>query len=263
MVKMKTLAKNSSIAPYVKDIYFIENADRRSFTQLPFYADGFPGMVYSKSEKGFLLHPRNKKVSNFYVYGQTITPISLAVKGSFQLLVFKLYPFAVRLLLGIDPKELNDDCYDLHKMKSIDTSEIVPTINAEIAIDKKVTIISDYLLQLVAIASKNADARIKLATNLIIKSKGQLKIKDVRDQLFITERTFERHFFKEIGVTPKQFSKIIQFSTSLDQITEADYYTLTEISYDAGFADQSHFIRTFKKFTGKTPKEFQTQRPTS
>ncbi|WP_350289116.1 AraC family transcriptional regulator [uncultured Croceitalea sp.] len=25
------------------------------------------------------------------------------------------------------------------------------------------------------------------------------------------------------------------------------------------FSDQSHFTRTFKKFTGKTPKEYQNQ----
>ena len=256
---MKILEKNNSIEPYVKDIYFIENNDENAFIQLPFYADGFPGIVYSKSKNTFHLQPRNKIVSNFYLYGQTIDPISLDVNGSFKLIVFKLYPFAVRLLLGINPKQLNDDCFDLHNIESINTAETVHTLNQEIDIDISVQIMSDYLLTLVEFASRNSDSRIKLATNLIINSKGLLSIKDVREQLFITERTFERHFFKEIGVTPKQFSKIIQFSTSRNQIKEDDYYNLTEISYDNGFSDQSHFIRTFKKFTGKTPKAYQKQ----
>ena len=73
------------------------------------------------------------------------------------------------------------------------------------------------------------------------------------------ERTLERQFLKEIGVTPKQFAKMIQFSSSLKQMTDEDYVNLTDISYDSGFADQSHFIRSFKRYTGKTPKEFQKQ----
>ena len=256
---MIKLAKNKRINPYVKDIYYMENKDEKAFVQLPFYADGFPGIVYSKSENTFHLQPRNKTLSSFYLYGQTIDPMSLDVKGSFELIVFKLYPFAVKLLLAINPKELNDDCYNLNKIERVNTSETVNALDNEIDIDKKVQLMSDYILRLVEVASRDSDSRIKLATNLIINSKGKLSIKVVRDQLFITERTFERNFFKEISVTPKQFSKIIQFSTSLNQISEDDYYNLTEISYDNGFSDQSHFIRTFKKFTGKTPKEYQKQ----
>jgi AraC family transcriptional regulator len=33
---------------------------------------------------------------------------------------------------------------------------------------------------------------------------------------------------------------------------------LAEIALDAGFADQSHLTRTFKRFTGKTPGEYRT-----
>ena len=75
--------------------------------------------------------------------------------------------------------------------------------------------------------------------------------------MHITERTFERQFVAQVGVTPKQFAKIIQFQFSLNQLSEEDCSRLTDVVFDNGFADQSHFIRTFKKFTGKTPIEFQ------
>ena len=122
-----------------------------------------------------------------------------------------------------------------------------------------VEILADYFNELLQNASINPDYRIKLVTNLILKANGAISIKEVRDKLCVTERTLERHFLKEIGVTPKQFAKIIQFSSSMNQITETDYYNLTEIGNVNGFADQSHFIRSFKRYTGKTPKEFQQQ----
>ena len=122
-----------------------------------------------------------------------------------------------------------------------------------------VEILADYFNALLKNASVNLDHSIQLATNLILKSGGILPIKEVRSRLYVAERTFERQFKKEIGVTPKQFAKIIQFSSSLNQITDEAYVRLTEVSYNNGYADQSHFIRTFKRYTGQTPKEFQKQ----
>lgn len=90
----------------------------------------------------------------------------------------------------------------------------------------------------------------------ILNANGAISIKKLREKLCVTERTLERHFQKEIGVTAKQFAKIIQFRSAMNQMTEKDYISLTEIGYDSGFADQSHFIRSFKKYTGKSPKKF-------
>ena len=198
-------------------------------------------------------------MSDFYLYGQTIKPISLDTKGAFKLVGIRLYPFAVRILLGIDPKVLNDDCFDLKLIENVDTQSRLKNLQQTDKASDIVDILADYFNELLQNASINPDYRIKLAINLILKTNGIISIKEVRDRLYITERTLERHFLKEIGVTPKQFAKIIQFSSSLKQMTETDYYNLTEIGYDTGFADQSHFIRSFKRYTGKTPKEFQKQ----
>jgi AraC-like DNA-binding protein len=34
------------------------------------------------------------------------------------------------------------------------------------------------------------------------------------------------------------------------------FNNLTDIAYDNGFADQSHFIRSFKEFTQITPNDY-------
>ena len=250
---MTNLVKDRRIAPFVKEILLLES-DSSSQHNLPFYADGYPGIMYSETEDGVRLLPANKTLPNFFLYGQTIEPIELQIKGTYKLIIFQLYPFATRLLLGIDPKKINDECYDLVQVKNIDTTKTVSLIEPENT-EKQIKIISNYILELVKNSSLNPDNSIKLAVSTIINTKGILPIKELRKQLFITERTFERRFAKEVGVTPKQFAKIIQFNFSLNQIKESDYTSLTNVAYENGFADQSHFIRTFKKYTGATPKE--------
>lgn len=256
---MAQLPIHKSLDPFVVEIFHYESDELNAKHVLPFYADGFPGIIYSRSTNPFFIQPRNKELSDFYLYGQTIKPISLDVIGAYDLYVIRLYPFAVRILLGIDPKVLNDDCYNLILVENVDTQSTLDKLrDTEDRIDI-VEILADYFNDLLHNASINPDFRIKLAINLILKSNGAIRIKEVRDKLYVSERTLERHFLKEIGVTTKQFAKIIQFSSSLDQINETDYENLTEIGYDNGFADQSHFIRSFKRYTGKTPKEYQKQ----
>jgi len=250
---MTILEKDNRVSPFIKEIVLLEN-DSCSQHKLPFYADGYPGIMYSETNNGVRLLPVNKILPNFFLYGQTIEPIELQIEGKYKLIVFQLYPFATRLLLGIDPKDINDECYDLSQVEGVETEKIVSSVKAENTY-KQVQLISNYILELVKNSSINPDNSIKLAVSTIINTKGIIQIKELRDQLFITERTFERRFTKDIGVTPKQFAKIVQFNFSLNQIQESDYTKLTNVAYENGFADQSHFIRTFKKYTGATPKE--------
>ena len=95
------------------------------------------------------------------------------------------------------------------------------------------------------------DLTIRHAILLILDKQGQISNMQLCQNLHITERTLERRFLSQVGISPKQFSQIIQFQQSLEQLTLKEFANLTEVVYTNGFADQSHFIRVFKAFTGK------------
>lgn len=245
--------------PFVKEIIYLESDDVATEHALPFYADGFAGIVFSKSKNPFSIQPQNKILPELYLYGQTIIPMQLKVKGAFQIYAIRLFPFAVRTLLGVNSRTLNDDCYDLLNIEDIDTVGFIQKMQIATTHLEVVEILSGYFEILLQNAAQNPDNRIILATNLILKTNGNIKVKEIRERLHISERTLERQFKREIGVAPTHFAQIIQFHSSIKMLSEKDYINLTDISYKSGYTDQSHFIRSFKKYTGKTPKEFQKQ----
>ena len=68
--------------------------------------------------------------------------------------------------------------------------------------------------------------------------------------------SFLRKFKRTWGITPHQFkiqNKVRLAQNLLLQPTES----LTHITYDNDFYDQSHFIHTFKKWLNLTPKKYQ------
>ena len=123
-------------------------------------------------------------------------------------------------------------------------------------VQQKINAITELLLSFFEKKKQNLDYKIKQAIESIIQTKGQENISLIAEKLKLNIRTFERRFLNETGLKPKQFAKIIQFQASLEQLTVEDFTKLTDIVYQNGFSDQSHFIRVFKAFTGKTPKAF-------
>ena len=244
---------DEDLAPYVNCIMSGKNSNFNSHINIPLYADGYPGIMFQQSEKDFYLLPKKKKLSELFLYGQTLDPISLDVKGPHNYLVVQLYPFASKYLLNIDPKLLNDECFDLLQIKYIDTKNYQTQLRKSGSLIEQIEIISNLMRELITSNKVNENDNIQKAITRILNSKGQIKIKELLKELPLTERTLERNFKTYVGLSPKQFSKIIQFQSSLNQLTESKFQKLTDIGFDSGFTDQSHFIRTFKSYTGQTP----------
>lgn len=68
--------------------------------------------------------------------------------------------------------------------------------------------------------------------------------------------TISKYFAKYHGSTPSDYQRQIRLIRAVDMI-RSNQYSLTEITFLCGFADQSHFIRSFKLFMGFLPKQFQ------
>lgn len=224
--------------------------------KLPLYADGYPGIMFQQSKNGFYLLPKNKQLSELFLYGQTLEPVSLETQGPYKFMVFQLYPFASKYLLGIDPRKLNDECYDLLNITNIDISHYHQKLIATDKLNQQIEIISDIVGELIKKNQVPPDDRIQQVIKQIIETEGRAKVKDLRNEVFLTERTLERNFLKQTGLTPKQFAKIIQFQTSLNKLTQPNFEKLTHVGLDSGFTDQSHFIRVFKQYTGQTPSYY-------
>lgn len=245
---MKELEVAAQYKTLVKGIFFLEG-NRNEQTSLPIYADGYPGIVISTTEFPFIMKPKNKKLSDFYLYGQTLKPIEMITQGKFSMLIFKLQPFAVYHLFGVSPGELNDDCYDLTKF--------IDKVPASIEEQATINFIYEFLESKLEEAAGDLNASILMATSIIVESKGDISINEVAQKVFLTERTFERQFSRQTGLGPKKFADIVKFNFSIGKVAGKENQSLTEIGYESGYADQSHFIRSFKKFVGTTPREFQ------
>lgn len=70
----------------------------------------------------------------------------------------------------------------------------------------------------------------------------------------LSKKQFERLFNSLVGINPKEYTLIVRFQKALELMqNHSDEITQVQIAYLSGYADQSHFIREFKKISGYTP----------
>ena len=255
-MNFQSIAPGKSTSLFVKNIWVFESTGNQELTNLPFFADGYPGLMFHQSGGGLTVKPHNKVMPEIFIYGQTIKPIELEISGSYTIIIFQLYPFVLKTFFHLIPKSINDDCYYLQDEKGLNIADLAGKLLSSTTIEMKIEILSGLLLFYFEKKKQDLDLKIRQAIDFIMHNKGQDSIQSIAGKLNLAIRTFERRFLNETGLAPKQFAKIIQFQASLKQLTVKDYNRLTDIVYENGFSDQSHFIRVFKAFTGKTPKAF-------
>lgn len=117
---------------------------------------------------------------------------------------------------------------------------------------QKISTIENFLLSL--FRNNRSNNLIKAAVQKIVLSNGTMKIEELASILNISLDAFEKQFRKIAGTSPKKFSSIVRLTSLITK--KCNNHSLSEIAYDYGYFDQSHFTKDFKMFTGKTPLDY-------
>ena len=83
----------------------------------------------------------------------------------------------------------------------------------------------------------------------------KLTLKELSAAAGVHPVTISKNFPKHFSCSLGEYMRRVKVEKSVRLIRQK-HATLTEIALRCGFADQSHFIRTFKAATGFLPKEF-------
>ncbi|WP_292008587.1 AraC family transcriptional regulator [Chryseobacterium sp.] len=87
---------------------------------------------------------------------------------------------------------------------------------------------------------------------------GQIQIKDLAIQFQVSERTIRSHFNKHIGCSPKEYIRLVKIRQIAFQMKHSND-SLSNITYENEYFDQSHFIHEIKNITGKSPGELKKE----
>ena len=86
---------------------------------------------------------------------------------------------------------------------------------------------------------------------------GAVSIGQLRDRTGWSKTRLSSIFAEEVGVSPKQYARVMRFSRALKLVHREDS-PLADIAAASGYYDQPHLNAEFRELSGLTPTEFQS-----
>lgn len=93
------------------------------------------------------------------------------------------------------------------------------------------------------------------ALQAINQTKGRISILELTKAVCVTEKTLQRHFLNDVGLTPKLFTRVHKFNEVIWHYNTHKNITGSDI-IQLGYFDQAHFIKDFKTFSGSSPRNY-------
>ncbi|MGE6356809.1 AraC family transcriptional regulator [Flavobacterium sp. NPDC079362] len=247
------------LAPYIKHYLFLDNA-ATDIQKLRLFSDGNTGIVFSLKSKlisGFSDYNVKDYLPDSFLYGQLNGFKDIYSDNAIKLIIVVLQPNGIHQLLGIPANEFQDSIIDIDNVFGQKGLDLQEKLSEEINNQARIEFLNHFFRNLIAKKPQSDQKIIKSSLDFIIAHKGYFSLKQLVDYTGYTERHLERKFKECVGLNPKKFGNVIRLHHFLKLLKDkSEDTTLTTICYDAGFSDQSHLIKEFRKHTGISPREY-------
>lgn len=247
-------APSARLRKYIKCYYYVENDDDLSMSDT-YFADGCVEAVFSI---GWDFYKDGVKEDWAKIIGQIIKPRSLKIVGNGQSFGIWFYPHTFSFFSNIKLFELNDRVLSWDLLFPASIAELVANCLYEKQFARLVKGMDDFLLtRLSPYHEKPTDRLTEQSIQYLYQNRASSSLDDLASRLRVSQRYLQKLFITKIGVSQKQFIRILRFQDILHKLSDRQSSSLTNLAYENSFYDQSHFIREFKTFTGLRPSEFE------
>ena len=252
---------SDALRDYVKCYYVFEAGDRQIIHDHAF-ATGCVEVMFNLDGSQWETQVNGNYIQTARVelWGQIVRPLPIRLQGKSSMFGIRFHPFGAALLLNHDVSLFNDQIVDLDTVVGSSVSELYRQLQDAPHIARRIELVEAFLGKRLERYPKKKDKirLVKLVMNELTRDDFFDNIDNVASRYGITSRYLQKIFLQHTGLTPKLFTRINRFQKSLVWAGKGDQ-SLTSVAYQSGYFDQSHFIREFRTFTGRTPSKFDAE----
>lgn len=239
-------APDPKLAPYVRTVLMVEGGKSFEGSKVPLFTNGMAALLFRSTAESIL---------ELALYGKSTPADRWEVKKGACNIAFFFKPFSLAPMFNLDAINLKATSIDLRRWNAHKANALWISLAGAKTLDQKIEELEHLLLIQLKEQGEVCEI-IQRATERLMSDTGTEALSSLLKELGLQERTLQRIFKKHVGVTPNQFRRICQFQFSFTRVRGGRFDHLTDVAFDSGFADQSHFIRTFKEFTKMRPLEY-------
>lgn len=98
--------------------------------------------------------------------------------------------------------------------------------------------------------------RFDAALRHLVETHGAATVQETAQAAGVSPRHADRLFGTYLGIAPKTVGRVLRFQRGLRWLMRDPGCALAEVAAEAGYFDQAHFVRDFKRMTGGVPRGY-------
>ncbi len=118
--------------------------------------------------------------------------------------------------------------------------------------EQRIAWVEDFLLA--RAGDVRPDPLVAAAVTMIERRQAMVRIAEIARRIGLSQSALERRFRRLVGASPRRFTSLVRLRHAVR--LHEDGADLTTVAHAAGYSDQPHFTRDFKRFTGLAPGAF-------
>lgn len=184
----------------------------------------------------------------------TFRRAELVLQGRFDVFTIHFQASGFYQLFRVPVADLADRAYDAESVIGAVVSEIGERLAEAPSFQDRIRVATGFLLRYRQ-AGQSPDAVAAIANRLLFKD-SWLRVDEAAASAGVSIRQFERRFVKQVGLSPKRYTRIVRFDAALKAKMTAPRRPWTDIAHAFGYYDQMHMVRDFEHFAGESPTAF-------
>ncbi len=175
----------------------------------------------------------------------------------------RLHPLGALRLFGPDVARGANTVTDLEVLLGPPALELRALLLGAESTEERFSYVERFLLSRLS-AGTAPSAIVCEAARRIEAAHGHLRIASLHADLGSSRKQLWLRFGRELGMSPKAYAQIQRFVWTLARLRESTSVDWPRLALAAGYSDQSHLVRDFRRVASASPTEFlRTRTPDS
>ncbi|WP_224362407.1 AraC family transcriptional regulator [Hyalangium versicolor] len=238
-----------ALRPFVKRFLIVESTAAHSDAHLP-----APGLVAAFRFRGDCRLYDSAPAPRAAITGLWDTLRTHEHSGDHAVFIVAFTPTGAAALLRPPLEEFANATEDLEAVlgRSAGLDRLQEELAGAANHGQRIRFVEEFLLA--QVSGAQPDPLVDSAVELIERTQAMMRIEELVRRIGLSQSALERRFRRQVGASPRKFASLVRLQNVL-RLREAGA-DLTTIAHAAGYCDQPHFIRDFKRFAGLAPGPF-------
>ncbi len=189
-------------------------------------------------------------VTSCTLIGAQVTPFKLLAEESNKTVSIIFQPGGLNRFLNIPMTEIFDNGYSARDVIGSEIEELLYKSHDTISSVELSSIVQSYFLRKLSRVKEVLPIDHALS---YLSANYNTSLDKVAEMACMSVRTFERKCQERLGMPAKMYARIARFYRAYKILESRSSISWTDLTYEVGYYDQTHFIKDFKEFSRLTP----------